>query len=264
MTFRFASVVLWCSIVVSCYAAVPRRNDGRIVGGRDTTIDNHPYVVSLRQLHKHSCGAAILNANTILTAAHCVSNSELQPSDFEVRAGSTFRNEGGQLIAVSEVHIHPSFDEFTLDWDIAVLKLASNLVLGPNVQPVNLPSAGMAVPEGTSVTIAGWGALYVSPKPSATPTFQGPSTNHLQHVTIPIVSNSRCGVAYQNFAPILPFHVCAGEKGRDACQGDSGGPLVYQNQVIGIVSWGYGCAFENYPSVYTRVSEFLGFINERM
>ncbi|XP_035784369.1 trypsin alpha-4-like [Anopheles albimanus] len=254
MTFRFASVVLWCLIVVSCQAAVPRRNDARIVGGSDTTIENHPYVVSLRRNRMHSCGAAILNANTILTAAHCVYYPELQASDFEVRAGSTFRNEGGQLITVSEVHTHPDFDEWTLEWDIAVLKLASSLVLGTNVQPVSLPPAGMVVAAGTSVTIAGWGALY----------YQGPSTNHLQHVTIPVVSNSQCGMAYQNFAPILPYHICAGVKGRDACQGDSGGPLVYGNQVIGIVSWGYGCAFENYPSVYTRVSEFLDFINARL
>uniref|UniRef100_A0A182JV62 Metalloendopeptidase n=1 Tax=Anopheles christyi TaxID=43041 RepID=A0A182JV62_9DIPT len=229
-------------------------NMARIVGGSDTTIANHPYQVSLRRMLKHSCGGAILNINTVLTAAHCVDYPELVPADFEIRAGSTFRNEGGQLSTVAEIHTHPSYNEWTLDWDISVLKLASPLVLGGSVQPIGLPDRGLAIPDGTITSLAGWGSLY----------YQGPSTNHLQHVTVPIVSNSRCGMAYQNFAPILPFHLCAGHKGRDACQGDSGGPLVYQERVVGIVSWGYGCAFENYPSVYTRVSEFLDFISPRL
>uniref|UniRef100_A0A182HNI9 Uncharacterized protein n=1 Tax=Anopheles arabiensis TaxID=7173 RepID=A0A182HNI9_ANOAR len=177
---------------------------------------------------------------------------ELVPSDFEVRAGSTFRNEGGQLITVAQIHTHPSYNDWTLEWDISVLKLVSSLQLSPTVQPISLPDRGLTIPDGTSVSLAGWGSLY----------YQGPSTNHLQHVMLPIVSNSRCGMAYKNFAPILPFHICAGHKGKDACQGDSGGPLVYQSRVVGIVSWGYGCAFENYPSVYTRVSEFLDFIGQ--
>ncbi|XP_058118381.1 trypsin-3-like [Anopheles ziemanni] len=247
-------VGMFCLTVVSCMAAVPWRSEGRIVGGSDATIENHSYLVSLRRLHKHTCGGAILNTRTILTAAHCVYYPELEPSDFEVRAGSTYRNEGGQLVAVSEIHSHPDYNDWTLEWDISVLKLASDLQLGSSVQPINLPLRSFAIADGVDVSVSGWGSLY----------YQGPSTNHLQQVTLPIVSNSRCGMAYQNFAPILPYHICAGHKGKDACQGDSGGPLVYQNQVIGIVSWGYGCAFENYPSVYTRVSEFLDFITVRL
>uniref|UniRef100_A0A182QRY3 Peptidase S1 domain-containing protein n=1 Tax=Anopheles farauti TaxID=69004 RepID=A0A182QRY3_9DIPT len=252
MTLRFVGV--FCLLLASCLAALPKRNAARIVGGSDASIENHPYLVSLRRLHKHSCGGAILNTNTILTAGHCVYYADLVPSDFEVRAGSTFRNEGGQLATVSEIHIHPNYNDWTLEWDISVLKLATPLQLGTTVQGIGLPQPTFTVADGTGVSLAGWGALY----------YQGPSTNHLQAVTLPIVGNGRCGLAYQNFAPILPFHLCAGHKGLDACQGDSGGPLVYQNQVIGVVSWGYGCAFENYPSVYTRVSEFLDFINQRL
>lgn len=58
--------------------------------------------------------------------------------------------------------------------------------------------------------------------------------------------------------------MCAGAAGIDACQGDSGGPLVLNNEVIGVVSWGYGCAFSGYPTVYTRVSEFIDFIKANM
>ena len=50
--------------------AFTERN-GRIVGGRDAMIEEFPYMVALFFRNSHYCGGAILNANTILSAAHC-------------------------------------------------------------------------------------------------------------------------------------------------------------------------------------------------
>ena len=55
--------------------------------------------------------------------------------------------------------------------------------------------------------------------------------------------------------------ICAGKAGKDSCQGDSGGPMVdSEGKQVGIVSWGYGCADEGYPGVYTRVSHYYDWI----
>lgn len=67
--------------------------------------------------------------------------------------------------------------------------------------------------------------------------------------------------------------VCAGNQvsdeieETDTCQGDSGGPLVFNDEnnvavVYGIVSFGIGCARKGIPGVYSRVSNYLGWIAE--
>lgn len=55
----------------------------------------------------------------------------------------------------------------------------------------------------------------------------------------------------------------------DTCQGDSGGPLVAGSTLVGIVSWGYGCAgyddgepIRLTPGVYTRLGNYLPWLAE--
>jgi trypsin len=118
---------------------------------------------------------------------------------------------------------------------------------------VNLPSPNFQVTPGNQAVVSGWGDLEFGSR-------QYPDI--LQHVFVPVLSNAQCQTIYDE-EEILYQHICAGETGRDACQGDSGGPLAYNNIQVGVVSWGYGCAMD-WPTVYARVSEFLGYITQQM
>lgn len=89
-----------------------------------------------------------------------------------------------------------------------------------------------------------------------------PDTDALQKVTVPIVSREDCNSKYSG--AVTEGMICAGftEGGKDSCQGDSGGPLTDPSgTLIGIVSWGQGCALPNYPGVYAHVGNYVDFIN---
>ena len=54
--------------------------------------------------------------------------------------------------------------------------------------------------------------------------------------------------------------LCVGEEGKASCQGDSGGPLVCDGELCGVVSSGVGCAQAEYPGLYTRISNYIEWI----
>lgn len=231
--------------------------DGRIVGGDATTIEQYPWQISMTNFGSHRCGGSILSATKIITASHCVRGVLMQYVG--IRAGSTFRTNGGVEIPVSRIIEHDDNNvPILFDNDIALLFLASSLTFGTGIQVINLPPQGFVVPHGTDSRVSGWGALSQG----------GAASDVLQVVTVPIVSNDICGNAYAQLNPITDGMICAGvleTGGRDACQGDSGGPLVVgegANAVLhGLVSWGYGCAQPGFPGVNARVAYYRDWID---
>lgn len=88
----------------------------------------------------------------------------------------------------------------------------------------------------------------------------------LMKVSVPIVSREVCKEQYGEDA-VTRRMFCAGleQGGKDACSGDSGGPMVDdEGTLIGIVSWGAGCARPGLSGVYSRVAGFIPFINKQM
>ncbi|MDM8531800.1 trypsin-like serine protease [Anaerolineales bacterium HSG25] len=254
-------------------AKSPRRAvEPRIVGGEVAQAGDWPWQVALIKSHINStksgyyCSGTILDAEWILTAAHCVESSQTNSFEIDVVAGrQTLSSNEGVRIPIESSIIHPDYDNFTLDFDLALLKLSSPLTLGDSIQPVTLidPADKNLFAPKVLATVAGWGAL----------SYNGSYPDQLYQVSVPIVSNQDCSIPFDALYganSITANMLCAGyaEGGQDGCQGDSGAGMVVANQnkdgylLVGITSWGYECARANYYGVYTRVSQFLDWIEK--
>ncbi|XP_044578715.1 serine proteinase stubble isoform X3 [Cotesia glomerata] len=244
--------------------------ESRIVGGEGSSYGKWPWQISLRQWRTgtflHKCGAALLNENWAITAAHCVEN--VPPGDLLLRMGEhDLANEnepyGYQERRVQIVASHPQFDPRTFEYDLALLRFYEPLLpFQPNLLPICLPDDDEGY-VGHTAYVTGWGRLYD----------EGPLPSVLQEVPVPVINNSMCEGMYRNagYNEHIPnIFICAGWRngGFDSCEGDSGGPMVIQRPrdkrwiLAGVISWGIGCAEPNQPGVYTRISEFREWINQ--
>ncbi|XP_055381914.1 trypsin alpha-3-like [Condylostylus longicornis] len=226
-----------------------KKNDDKIVGGQSTSITSVPYQVAIT-VSGSICGGSLIATNIVLTAAHCVVGRS--PSSVTVRAGSNYYNRNGVLLPVSRILSNYNFNFQTMTHDIAMLKLSRSLTASEmsiyGIQTIQLQTT---IPQDNSLTkVSGYGRL----------SSQGSLASTLQSVTVTLINWSQCNQRY-NWR-LTSTMICAGHfgGGRDACQGDSGGPLAYEGKLLGIVSWGYGCASAMYPGIYTSVPALYGWI----
>lgn len=90
--------------------------------------------------------------------------------------------------------------------------------------------------------------------------------SNLRKVDVPVISRTTCRSEYGTSA-ITTNMFCAGlaAGGVDSCQGDSGGPIVDASDVLqGVVSWGSGCARPDFAGVYTRLGNYVSWINSNL
>ncbi|XP_007949263.1 transmembrane protease serine 9 [Orycteropus afer afer] len=236
------------------------RTAGRIVGGAKAAPGEFPWQVSLRENTEHFCGATVVSASWLVSAAHCF-NEFQDPSEWVAYAG-TIHLSGWEASAVRarvvRIIKHPSYNADTADFDVALLELASPLPFGKYIQPVCLPAADHVFPPRKECLISGWGYLKEDflVKPEV-----------LQKATVELLDQALCNSLYGH--SLTDRMVCAGylDGKVDSCQGDSGGPLVCKEPsgrffLAGIVSWGVGCAEARRPGVYARVTRLRDWILE--
>ncbi|GJQ83319.1 hypothetical protein Trydic_g15957 [Trypoxylus dichotomus] len=240
----------------------------RIVGGKNALFGRWPWQVSVRRTSffgfssTHRCGGAVLNENWIATAGHCV--DDLLTSQIRIRVGEyDFSSVQEELPyverAVARKIVHPKYNFFTYEYDLALVQLDKSLEFAPHISPICLPASDDLL-IGENATVTGWGRLSEG----------GSLPTVLQEVHVPIVSNDNCKSMFLKAGRheyIPDIFLCAGyEKGgQDSCQGDSGGPLQVRGKdgryfLAGIISWGIGCAEANLPGVCTRISKFVPWI----
>ncbi|MFN7729724.1 MAG: S1 family serine peptidase [Bdellovibrio sp.] len=223
----------------------------KIVGGTEASIGEFPFIVSLQQGSSHFCGGSLIKKDWVLTAAHCVKGGTVSKVVIGLHNRTDLKN--AEAIKPKRIIAHPQYNSRTMDYDYALIQLARESSYTP--VDVNADDLEKAAP-GLLLTTAGWGA-----------TSEGSYSlpNLLQKVEVPFVTKTECLKAY---ADVTDRMICAGldTGGKDSCQGDSGGPLIARNgsdfTLVGVVSWGEGCARPNKYGVYSSVSAVIPWINQ--
>ncbi|XP_026330914.1 transmembrane protease serine 9-like [Hyposmocoma kahamanoa] len=243
----------------------------RIIGGVPAALGQYPWqagllldIVGLDGMGV--CGASLISASRLVTAAHCWWDGLHQVWRVTVRLGTVmlFGNDGVTL-QTSVVVPSPNWFPALARNDIAVIYLTNSVPISNNIAPISLPTGSeiedsfagrLAIASGFGLTSAGGGI--------------GQDQN-LQHVRLSVMENSVCQAL---FIPTLvqPTNICTSGVGSvGACGGDSGGPLSItlngRNVLIGVVSFGppppLTCE-SSFPTVYARVTSFVDFLNQHL
>jgi len=220
----------------------------RIVGGTAVPSGGRPFQVVLLRSNSFVCGGSLINAQTVLTAAHCIDGVE-NSGTTSVRYNTLTYASGGSVIACTRLVKHASYSSSTIDYDYATCHLASAWAAGTNAAAVVLASAEPSA--GEQLIVSGWGKLSGTGSVSAT----------LQQVTLAYITNAACQQQYNGINTVSARMVCGYTAGKSACNGDSGGPLTRADGTqIGIVSWGMSSC-NGYPTVFGHVVNQRTWIN---
>ncbi|XP_036334586.1 trypsin theta-like [Rhagoletis pomonella] len=216
MTKQFACTLLLLIAATGAYAA-------GIEGGVPTTIEEHPYVARVQRADGTSiCSGALINEDTVVTAATCLEFYDI--SQFVVSL-----NNGAKIVKIAKSSYDSAFDFVTMENDIGILKLAEP------VKGTYIPLADKDPATGATGVVTGWNA-----------------NNELVDIPETFIDTKDCVSGEYRYTDddVFPSMVCGIAKG---CNAQAGSPFVVKNELVGLVSWGYGCANKANPTVFTNV-----------
>ncbi|XP_011180893.2 trypsin [Zeugodacus cucurbitae] len=216
------------------------------IDGVKTTIEEHPYVVSLQFVNgTHICGGALIDAkeNIVVTAAQCLIFHD--PTQIYLRLGTDKYSGAGELIPIESIIIHEKFDFTTMDSDVAVVKFRKNLRKLSVKSDIKL--AGEKPKTGKTAVVTGWS-----------------QQRQLVDVKVRIIKAKKCrsGEYVYTEDDITDTMFCAKPYNKYVCDAEPGSPLVFRKKLVGLVSWGYGCGNLGNPAVYTNVNKLRKWIKK--
>jgi len=195
------------SLLLSGTASAQRNGsvEPKIVGGHDASIAQYPWQAAVFIDGVQECGGSLLTSRIVLTAAHCVFDTDpdcavicnslfdpppgdgtrrLDADDASVMLGSSsLSGPQSTLVGVSfRANYNPEFRPDVPQNDAGYLVLAS-----PSGQtPIKIAGSdeGALWDPGSPVDISGWGET------------EGPPASTLQAATVPIIDDGTCSADY--------------------------------------------------------------------
>ena len=131
--------------------------DGKIIHGSIAKPGDHPWMVYIKYFKRGLCGGFLVDRQHVITAAHCVVDyhGPREPSNFEVYVGAYNLDGLDAPYEVDKIQYPPHYKPSEYDYDIAVLRLRSNVTYSSKVSPICL--AGEELKPHENLTVAGFG-----------------------------------------------------------------------------------------------------------
>ncbi|XP_068622453.1 collagenase-like [Battus philenor] len=237
----------------------------RVAGGSAISLGAHPYLVGLlvdlTTGQQSVCGASLVSATRLVTAAHCWWDGRHQGRQVTAVLGSVRLFSGGTRLTSRSVQMHGSYNTNNLNNDIAMITI-SRVNFNNNIRAIALPTGGMQILSfvGYMARVVGFGVTTDSESITTSQAARG--------VNVEVIHNEACATVY-GFNVVASTLCTSGQGARGPCGGDSGGPLAIthngQRVLIGVVSFhsAMGCRV-GFPGGYARVTSFVPWIQARL
>jgi len=240
-----------------------------MTGGQLAPAGAFPSVVSIQTptAPLAHCNGVIINQNHILTSCRCVVNDQNQlinPFWLRIIAGDLNIMQPSYrriVTTVTHIYAHPQFNPTTGGNDIAVLRVANPFPFPHNTIDIATRNNRVLF-NGQDCRVAGWGAA------AATGTLAQMQLVPTQRViNIPILDRDACNAANVYAGRVLENMICAGHLAANAntvCNGNLGAGLFCNEELAGILSFGFSCGQANQPAVFTQTRFFDGWITQQL
>ncbi|XP_071854168.1 uncharacterized protein [Apostichopus japonicus] len=253
------------SLVTSIFGSSSRPTDddicgtvpaSRIIGGANAPLGQYPWQ-GLLVSTQYTCGCSLINREWAITAAHCV-EKEIEVTILGVAFGFVDVDTASLInstvfAAVDRIYLHPGYNSFNFENDVALLHLEDPVDYSLYVRPICLETSSEEAALYETCDASGFGQVGLS----------NPTASLLQEVALDLHTKEEC-----MFLNVSDNQICAGGGGQGICPGDSGGPLACQRadgrfNLVGVSSFFVdiddNCGTSS--SGFARVSQYNDFIN---